>query len=71
MQCQYIDERAVAALTDLEVGTLRNWRVRGEGPPFYKAGRSVKYDLDEVVAWMRARRVQSTSDTPEAARTMP
>ncbi len=64
---QYIDEVAVSKKIGIAIKTLRNWRVRGQGPVFYKAGRSVKYDEDEVDAWMRSQRVTSTSQAGEAA----
>jgi hypothetical protein len=31
------------------VPTLRSERVRGGGPPFVKAGRSVRYEIDDLV----------------------
>ena len=33
------------------VGTLSNWRVRGEGPRFIKMGRKVLYPLVEIEAF--------------------
>jgi excisionase family DNA binding protein len=33
------------------VGTLSNWRVRGEGPRFIKLGRKVLYPLAEIEAF--------------------
>ena len=35
--------------------------VRGNGPPFIKLGRSVRYRVGDVRAWIEARRVASTS----------
>ena len=42
--------------------TLRNWRWRGEGPPFLKLGRAVRYRLSDLSAWLDARTRTSTSD---------
>lgn len=42
-------------------GTLANWRVRGEGPKFIKAGLRVMYDPNDIAAWRDCRRVGSTS----------
>jgi hypothetical protein len=68
----YGDEREVSRITSIAVATLRTWRVRGGGPPYIKANRSVKYDLGEVDAWMRARRAVSTTDADrQAARAKP
>jgi len=34
------------------VSTLRRWRLLGEGPEFKKFGRSVRYNLISVQAWV-------------------
>ena len=41
--------------------TLEKWRAAGQGPPFLKSGACVLYDLDEVDAWLDARRRPSTA----------
>ena len=33
------------------IGTLSNWRVRGDGPRFIKLGRKVLYPLTEIEAF--------------------
>ena len=35
--------------------------VRGDGPPFIKIGRSVRYRVSDLRGWIEARRVTSTS----------
>lgn len=35
----------------LNINTLANWRVRGDGPRFIKMGRKVLYPLAEVEAF--------------------
>jgi predicted DNA-binding transcriptional regulator AlpA len=35
--------------------------VRGDGPPMVKIGRSVRYRVSDLRAWIEARRVNSTS----------
>jgi predicted DNA-binding transcriptional regulator AlpA len=54
------------ALTARQVGeilgvaeiTLSQWRARGEGPRFFRAGRRhVRYRLGDVIAWRDARTV--------------
>jgi hypothetical protein len=44
----------------IAVGTLQNWRIRGEGPAFIKLGRkAVRYDpatLDRFVVENQAQR---------------
>jgi predicted DNA-binding transcriptional regulator AlpA len=39
----------------LEDNTLRIWRARGEGPPYYKIGKSVRYDEERVREWLEDR----------------
>lgn len=46
--------------------TLAHWRVRGYGPPFFKAGRDVLYRLDAVREWEKSQERQSTTQ-PRAA----
>lgn len=55
-------------MTDVEVGvmlgltaqTLRTWRMKGQGPRFAKLGDAVRYDEDDVKAWVEERKVNST-----------
>jgi hypothetical protein len=56
----FTNEDETARLLGLRVKTLRNWRQTGtEDLPYYKLGRAVRYDLDEVVAWAKSRRFTS------------
>jgi predicted DNA-binding transcriptional regulator AlpA len=48
--------------TGLSEHTLAIYRCRGNGPPYYKIGKFVRYDREEVRQWMRSRRYRSTSD---------
>lgn len=47
-------------------GTLANWRVRKEGPPFQKFGARVRYPLDGLVQWEAANRHQLGNDNTQA-----
>jgi hypothetical protein len=59
----FVDEDQTARVLGLAVKTLRNWRQSGtEDLPYYKLGRAVRYDLDEVVAWAKCRRFTSTTE---------
>ncbi len=46
----------------LAVSTLEKLRVRGGGPRYLKLGRSVRYRIEDLDAWMAVRVVGSTSD---------
>lgn len=41
-----------AAFSGLKVTTLEQWRSLGEGPPFYRRQRVVRYKLGELRAWL-------------------
>jgi excisionase family DNA binding protein len=65
MTPEYLDTAATAELTGISKSTLEKWRVAGNKIPFIRAGRLVKYDSEDVRAWMAGRKVQSTSESPE------
>ena len=48
--------RDVSAFLRVPVGTIYQWRVRGEGPPAMRLGRHLRFDPDEVEAWARSLR---------------
>ena len=54
---RYLREQEVAEITGRAVPTLRNERHRGEGIPYIKIGRSVRYSEDDVVKFMESRKV--------------
>lgn len=56
-----LDETAVSKQLKCEAKTLQAWRCRGGGPPFIRVGRLVRYRPQDVLAWIEARRVDSTS----------
>jgi phage terminase Nu1 subunit (DNA packaging protein) len=59
------DEQALAELLDVSVRTLQTDRQRGDGIPFIKLGRSVRYDPKVVEQYLRAQTWVSTSQTEE------
>jgi len=58
-QVQYLDEKKVSKLTGRALSTLRNDRHRRRGIPYSKIGRSVRYCLDDVLQYMRQRRIET------------
>lgn len=46
-----------AAYVARPVRTLEQWRHRGEGPPYIKRGRSVRYSRRDLDAWLAEGRV--------------
>jgi excisionase family DNA binding protein len=54
---QYLlTEPEVAQRLRVSVRTLQHWRLRGEGPPHFHAGRLVRYSLADINAWIAAHR---------------
>jgi hypothetical protein len=41
---------------------LAKARMRGDGPPFIKVGRAIRYSEGALVQWMRAHQHLSTSE---------
>jgi predicted DNA-binding transcriptional regulator AlpA len=50
-----MNERAVAAVLNVSVATIRRWRLLGQGPKFRKIGASVRYRSGDITAWVESR----------------
>lgn len=61
----YMSEEQLAKLRGLQVGTLRNERAAGKGPPYAKQRNTIVYPIDGVKRWLEAGLVQ-----PEGASTL-
>ena len=59
---EYVDADGLAALTGISKSTWAKRRLSGDTPPFIKIGRSVRYHLPTVIAWMSRHTRRSTSD---------
>ncbi|HVR07530.1 MAG TPA: helix-turn-helix domain-containing protein [Thermoanaerobaculia bacterium] len=59
-----LNTQQAAARCNLSPRTLEKLRVTGGGPPFVRLGGSVRYQVDDLEAWIAAGRRLSTSDTP-------
>jgi hypothetical protein len=44
--------------------TLERMRQRGEGPPYRKHGRYVRYHIDDLEAWSKANAHTAVHETP-------
>jgi hypothetical protein len=47
-------ESGAARLLDVHVWTLQKWRQRGEGPPYVKIGRLVRYSRRALAMWLES-----------------
>lgn len=58
MARRYVSEREISNLTGISVQTLRNWRHLRRGFPYIKvAPRFIRYDINQVEAFMEARKI--------------
>ena len=59
---EYLNTRQAAAYT----GMSRQWfdiaRMKGDGPPFIKVGRAVRYHKPTLDAWLAERVCHSTAE---------
>ena len=55
----YIKEKEVARITGRALPTLRNDRHHRRGIPYCKIGRSVRYCIDDVIAYMEAHKIKT------------
>jgi excisionase family DNA binding protein len=57
-----LTQSETATLLRLSERTLERLRLRGGGPLFVKAGRSVRYRESDLEEWITARVVSNTSE---------
>jgi hypothetical protein len=55
-----IKEDRAAEIFDVTVSALRKWRIRGEGPPYVKVGRLVRYSRRDLARWIDAQTVRKS-----------
>ena len=60
---KYLTPDETALFTGAAVQTLARWRCEGYGPQFIRVGRKIMYAVEDLVAWMNAGRVASTSES--------
>ena len=58
----HLDEKETAILTSQSPKTLESWRNRGEGLPFLKLGRRVRYRLSDVLRFLDQNTFTSTRE---------
>jgi predicted site-specific integrase-resolvase len=64
---ELMTQQEVAALFDISMPVLANWRCAGKGPKFVKLGGRVKYRRDDIEAFIGSSVRQSTTDSTVAA----
>ena len=58
---RWVNTEAAARHCGMAASTFEKLRVYGSGCPYSKMGRSVRYRLSDLDAWMEARVIDSTS----------
>ena len=51
----------LAAVLNVDTGTLANWRYQRTGPPYTKAGKCVRYRPSDVEEWLRENTIRQQS----------
>jgi predicted DNA-binding transcriptional regulator AlpA len=54
---RYLGPAEVEEITGFKKQTLANQRFRGDGMPYCKVGRAVRYKLSDVLAYMERHRI--------------
>jgi hypothetical protein len=58
-EVRFLTEKGVKEMTNRALSTLRNDRHLNRGIPYVKIGRSVRYEMDDVLQFMRSRKIQT------------
>ena len=51
-----------ADFLQIKPNTLAKWRVTGEGPPFVRVGRAIRYSMRELMRFIERQTRRSTSE---------
>jgi predicted DNA-binding transcriptional regulator AlpA len=54
--------KEAAHLLRVSLSWLAKSRMRGDGPPYIRIGRSIRYSEADLIQWMKSRRRLSTSE---------
>ena len=65
---RWIDEKEASAITGMSLAWFQRARWAGNGIPYVKISRAVRYKLADILQWMNDRRITSTSQDKVGAR---
>jgi hypothetical protein len=54
--------KEAARLLKVSLSWLAKARMRGDGPPYIRIGRSIRYAMAALIQWMKGRQRMSTSE---------
>jgi len=58
---KFLTTKELAAMLKCSLDTLKDWRTKGTGPSYIKAGRKILYPLAVVRAWLSEREAQNSA----------
>jgi len=56
---RYLSEKEVSQITGIAKQTLSNKRSNRAGIPYIKVGRSIRYNMDDVIEFMESRKIHT------------
>jgi excisionase family DNA binding protein len=57
---ELLTESEAAKYLKISERTLQAWRCNGAGPAFVRIGRAIRYQLNDILAWISANTVKTT-----------
>ena len=57
-----LEPNEAAAFLKVSLSWLAKARMRGDGPPYMRIGRSIRYSEAALIQWMKGRQRMSTSE---------
>lgn len=64
----WVDADTAAKMLGITVRTLRRWRDAGTAPPWTQVGGSIRFKVADIVEWLNAGKVRSTSEAAVRSR---
>lgn len=59
MDSKFLNERQVSEMTSIPLQTLRNNRFMRKGMSYVKIGRSIRYEVSDIVDFMQSHKIQT------------
>jgi predicted DNA-binding transcriptional regulator AlpA len=60
---QFVNDRKAAEVLDAATQTMRNWRFQRRGPKYIKIGRSIRYAMSDLLAYMENHKIDPEART--------
>jgi len=66
LQRRFVSEEELEALTGISRRTWQKHRLFNRGPRYYKIHGSIRYELEEVLTWIRTLAVPAANDATDS-----